>query len=677
MVRLDQIPPTSPVIPTSAANTSDVKSLTPVEKRVSALGEGKIEEGSKQKATAPSLSAMGRRWEPIRKWFAEGWSNFVSLVYRIFRITPSPTTPQQAIMLTDDIIKKMSEQPELPVSDDVEVSTTSSGDKEYFDALEKFEAEGFIDANTFESLFAFAESVTRQLTTLQEKMKTITLTEENKYVSLSQGREELKEMRQWIDELKEILPDVEDLLDEAEAQYSLATSAIQGKIDVLKQWLPQAREYLEQNGLDDAEKDHMLQFCECADFLSYINQIDPIDQAFAEEVKRGLFGTLSKSSTETVEELDVDVEAKFNDPKFCSPEVLEVIERDPQLKRLITEDLTTSLKVPQEGFTPVGLQNTGNSCYRNSTNQMILHSPISRLLEQPRCERGSFLILKEGEGLDDKIVDIKNRLQVYKAFKELAATYIDFENCRKNGESTLQAQKAMYASEKKYTNTLIASGLMYDLHENSRNQQQDAAAYAEALYGVLGVSFPLQEKYETLPNASIQIKSEKQTHYPMVQLPLITELSLEDVIDDNFSPQFNDDPKEAWEGNTNYSKLEKIAGEPQETLTIHIKRRVWNQFTNYRYLKDPIDIPSDEIDMSAAYEQAPGSAIYEITGFVAYTPFNLSGDSGHYFSYVKKEDGWYRCNDSSITHVSDEEVADARQDAYLLTLKIKAEGRIT
>jgi hypothetical protein len=391
---------------------------------------------------------------------------------------------------------------------------------------------------------------------------------------------------------------------------------------------------------------------------------------------------LSDLSFETEE---MDVEARLNDPGFCSPELLEKINQDPELRELIAEDLTSPpLHVPQEDFIPLGLKNGGNTCYRNASNQMILHSPLSKLLAQPRSERGDFLQLKKMKGETDdehekrvaKTAEtIKKTLKVYQAFKNLAAAYVEQEKSIKSHQGIYQAEKIYAERETEYANTLIASGLMPDLTEESRYSQQDAAAYLGMLYSVLGVSFELQETYQTLPSVNTPQKTVRQNACPMVHLDLAANESLEGMIDGNFSVKENDDPKNIWRpdvgpSTAQFIRQEQILGEPQEMLTLWLGRKIWNKdFGMSQYLDNPINISSDVIDMSASYGKEPGSILYELTGFVAYTNFDFGGESGHYYSYIKKEDGWYLCSDTVISKVSAQDIAAAKTGAYLLTVK--------
>ena len=104
---------------------------------------------------------------------------------------------------------------------------------------------------------------------------------------------------------------------------------------------------------------------------------------------------------------------------------------------------------------------------------------------------------------------------------------------------------------------------------------------------------------------------------------------------------------------------------PEDTLLLQLGRRD----LNYRFDARAIPIPEGYIDLSAAYGKPPNLELYEITGFTSYIALNKNATYGHYTSYIKKGDIWYKCDDS---RVSEAELKEAQKQVYLLALsKVK------
>ncbi len=65
--------------------------------------------------------------------------------------------------------------------------------------------------------------------------------------------------------------------------------------------------------------------------------------------------------------------------------------------------------------------------------------------------------------------------------------------------------------------------------------------------------------------------------------------------------------------------------------------------------------------------------IYDLQSVIVHA--GRGGKSGHYFSFVKSQDGdWYKCNDTRITKVDVELVL--KQQAYLLFYKLRPADKI-
>ena len=94
---------------------------------------------------------------------------------------------------------------------------------------------------------------------------------------------------------------------------------------------------------------------------------------------------------------------------------------------------------------------------------------------------------------------------------------------------------------------------------------------------------------------------------------------------------------------------------------IHINK--YDKKDNYKY-KYPL-----ELDMTRYihYDNRNNKVYkYELYGINIRIRFNI--DSGHYYSYCKKENEWYRFNDNNINKIDD--ITEIDEDINMLFYKI-------
>mmetsp|Transcript_35078 Transcript_35078/g.76786 ORF Transcript_35078/g.76786 Transcript_35078/m.76786 type:complete len:831 (-) Transcript_35078:142-2634(-) len=103
-------------------------------------------------------------------------------------------------------------------------------------------------------------------------------------------------------------------------------------------------------------------------------------------------------------------------------------------------------------------------------------------------------------------------------------------------------------------------------------------------------------------------------------------------------------------------------------LVCHLKRFAWNVYGQQTRLNKDVTFPLQlDIDdcMSEANRSTPPP--YELVGVLVHA--GRSCDSGHYYSFVRSNDRWYKCNDSNVTEVGLDIVL--RQKAYMLIYEVE------
>mmetsp|Transcript_10796 Transcript_10796/g.30345 ORF Transcript_10796/g.30345 Transcript_10796/m.30345 type:complete len:969 (-) Transcript_10796:41-2947(-) len=103
-------------------------------------------------------------------------------------------------------------------------------------------------------------------------------------------------------------------------------------------------------------------------------------------------------------------------------------------------------------------------------------------------------------------------------------------------------------------------------------------------------------------------------------------------------------------------------------LVCHLKRFAWNMYgQQIRLSKDvafPLQLDIDKC-MSKANRSTPPP--YQLVGVLVHT--GRSCDSGHYYSFVRSGDRWYKCNDATVTEVNVDVVL--KQKAYMLIYEVE------
>lgn len=307
-----------------------------------------------------------------------------------------------------------------------------------------------------------------------------------------------------------------------------------------------------------------------------------------------------------------------------------------------------------------GIFNCGNACYRNSALQALrIFTPFIDRVNKELVHR---TIVKE-DGTIEKESDelLQKRKDIQKALSELLEGLND-------PTATIGAIRT---KEEALRDALGNSGeLLFPDIVKDKNQQQDAAMYVEILLKeVLDINVSMKETIEAIPpppgQAPVHKSKTKETvESPVLKLSLSKKNTVQGIIEDNLEDQ---NLEEVNLTNTSTGLVDrmpsiltkKITSEPQKFLTLQFNRSVGGGAVD----RTPLQWPDDDIvNLSDAYESGQ-NVRYKLESFIFHR--GPTAGSGHYYSYVKRGNEWYKCDDESVTLADEEEVALAKSQAYV------------
>lgn len=314
---------------------------------------------------------------------------------------------------------------------------------------------------------------------------------------------------------------------------------------------------------------------------------------------------------------------------------------------------------------PIGIHNGKNNCYAISTMQALLASPLlAKKIENLAIEDRPVKRKDETEesfqarkAYDDTWRPIKEKLvALFDAYKDPAAN-----------------PKTLHAALIDLRNAIFEQKVNCLLMKEEIEQKQDAADFCNVILEAINYSFDLMTK--TMGNHPSKGPCKSEQTSPMRILPLsITDRkkkSLDQLIKENIVENIND-PKNFWYAKekdvylSEYTRALVIADEkPPEVMCMQLKRY---GYTNTAFsIKDAFSFDKDQINLGPLI--APGSdkpILYKLVSCI-----NHSGDStqcGHYTSFVRKHDQWYKCNDADVKTCDTEEVKK-NAEAYIFILE--------
>jgi len=335
-------------------------------------------------------------------------------------------------------------------------------------------------------------------------------------------------------------------------------------------------------------------------------------------------------------------------------------------------------------FPPVGFKNCGNTCYANAALQCILSTVLSRALLEPKCIRiirkysWNYSLLGEnparGDG-DDIISKAETCQWLTHQLTQLCKEYTA------DPEESVNIFKKMGLLEHVIDPgniTRHVSRLSGCLH---LGRQEDAHEFLRALISTLvmdGHNKELSALFDGLLESAVTCQtcgncSLTRDRYMDLSLEISHSRTrtLHDAISQFMKTELlskeNMVTCEKCNAKRVVTKGLRLATAPT-ILVFHLKRFMFDEYGRTsrisKDLKFPLVLEIKQF-MSKANRSVPPT--YELVGVLVHQ--GQTSNCGHYLSYVKSQDRWYRASDNHIVQVSVEQVL--KQKAYILMYEVK------
>ncbi len=340
-----------------------------------------------------------------------------------------------------------------------------------------------------------------------------------------------------------------------------------------------------------------------------------------------------------------------------------------------------------------GIHNIGNSCYMNSTIQVLESCP--KLIEELRkpivkddwIEQDQFAIYERYQNAWIRLFDVidyirpqmktANQTQQSQLSKVLEGEVWRLRNVLFFGRDVGEAFSAVQQQTPFHPDLIPSKGL---------TAQHDAAYLLE---GLASLNKLLVNSHTKRRPRNVDMVYEKQS--PSFSLSRVLqaaipeqETSLQKIVEKEFGCEEVRDQREAYvftlpDGKTEvrtptYSQRSYFEGKAPAVFPLHLKRFSFDRQNNVtRKNQNPVELPEDGIvDLSFTFDTKQ-TAKYRIVGCVSHLGSSLG--TGHYTSYVCQNGQWRHYDDSLVTNCTWDHIrTKAKTSAYILILEKVEDG---
>lgn len=286
-----------------------------------------------------------------------------------------------------------------------------------------------------------------------------------------------------------------------------------------------------------------------------------------------------------------------------------------------------------------GIPNAGNTCYIASVLQMIAATPVYRQVFEA-----------ESPDVDtQRLIDLGTNL-----LRKIDAQYAP----QPQEQEPVGAVTAQEIRE--FRDQLVICGWPHG-GEEELAEQQDAGELFLFMMDLLGSGNRVDLVHDFQDRGGLAQQENVQS--PTLNLSGLRAVGSQHTMEDLLGLNLNRTETEVLGGGLR-DHVWTLNALPQ-TLTIQLLRFNFSTVLGRAFKLRERVLTGREITIPARHAPGNLAVTYDLTSLVSHQ--GGSPATGHYVSYVRRGDHWYLANDRALDQVSDEEVDQAAQSAYLYT----------
>ncbi len=326
---------------------------------------------------------------------------------------------------------------------------------------------------------------------------------------------------------------------------------------------------------------------------------------------------------------------------------------------------------PSKGESEVGIPNVGNTCYLNSTMQ-ILTRLYPTVFDGETDE-----LSKSGKVIADKIsnkqaISREDAQRFYEEFLKVKTNFargrqedaqeaLDFFLDRylsKSNSYTQKKQIDIHGGKSKFGELEVNKSDEWEMLQLPLDHTKSApVAMSDLLDEYLKDETVEDYTFAEVQREGIQAeqKNELETKYQGYSV----------VLDDRQTKYRIKGKLKRTEAKLGFGKL------PHDVLPVQLKRFSYDQRDGTRKKIGTAVADTFRLKIKSGHILgSPGDKFYDLAGFIHH--LGTSTDSGHYIAYAHDGEQWLKCDDSNVAAVSNEEAERTARNAYLYFYKLSS-----